>query len=303
MHYYHTFFIDIYGTRSFAEFIYLFGKSVYQQLKPLSAQWRERFFQVVRSLLVGMKFDPVSVAPTLDISIGDITNSKTTLDEIFEYLECADRPCIIAFDEFQQIANYTDEVEVEAILRSKIQHCRNAQFVFAGSRRHLMSQMFLSPSKPFYQSVVTMWLNPIPLLAYSGFAIRLFEENAKHVLPEVVESVYTAYAGVSWFIQMMMNKLFALTPTGNTCTMAMLPTVQENVINGQEMAFRTLLDAIPTKQKEAACSSQRRRSPKYHLCGICSPPQVVISQFSAIRHQSHAQQRPADTGQWYISGV
>lgn len=250
LHYYHTFFIDIYGTRSFAEFIYLFGKSVYQQLKPLSAQWRKRFFQVVRSLQVGMKFDPVSSAPTLDISIGDITNPKITLDEIFEYLECADRPCIIAFDEFQQIANYTDEVEVEAILRSKIQHCRNAQFVFAGSRRHLMSQMFLSPSKPFYQSVITMGLNPIPLPAYSSFAIRLFEENAKHVLPEVVESVYTAYAGVSWFVQMMMNELFALTPTGNTCTMAMLPTAQENVINGQEMAFRTLLDAIPTKQKE-----------------------------------------------------
>lgn len=250
LHNYHTFFIDIYGTRSFAEFIYLFGKSIYQQLKPLSTQWRERFFQVVRSLQVGMKFDPVSTTPTLDVSIGDITNPKTTLDEIFEYLDGADRPCIVAFDEFQQVAHYTDEVEIEAVLRSKIQHCRNAQFVFAGSRRHLMSQMFLSPSKPFYQSVVTMGLNPIPLPAYSGFALRLFEENAKHVLPEVVESVYTAYAGVSWFVQMMMNELFALTPAGSTCTMDMLPIAQENVINGQEMAFRTLMDTIPTKQKE-----------------------------------------------------
>jgi len=247
---YYTFFVDIYGTRSFAEFIYLLGKSIYQQLKPLPVQWRERFFQVVRSLQVGMKFDPVSATPTLDVSIGDITHPKTTLDEIFEYIESADRPCIIAFDEFQQITNYSDEVEIEAVLRSNIQHCRNAQFIFAGSRRHMMSQMFLSPSKPFYQSVVTMGLNPIPLQAYTDFAMRLFAQNGKHIVPEVVASVYAAYAGVSWFIQMMMNELFALTSAGATCTMDMLPVAQDNVVNGQEMAFRTLMDTIPTKQKE-----------------------------------------------------
>lgn len=247
---YRTFFIDIYGTRSFAEFIYLFGKSIFQQLKPLSVQWRERFVQVVRSLQVGIKFDPVSAAPAWDVSIGDITNPKTTLDEIFEYIDSADSPCIIAFDEFQQIANYTDEVEIEAVLRSKIQHCRNAQFIFAGSRRHLMSQMFLSPSKPFYQSVVTMGLTPIPLPAYSEFAIRLFAEYQKNIQPEVIESVYHSYAGVSWFVQMMMNELFALTPTGSTCTIDLLPIAQSNVVNSQEMAFRTLMNTIPTKQKE-----------------------------------------------------
>ncbi len=259
---YHTFFIDIYGTRSFAEFIYLFGKSIFQQLKPLSTQWRERFVQVVRSLQVGMKFDPVTASPTWDVSIGDITNPKTTLDEIFEYIDSADGPCIIAFDEFQQIANYTDEVEIEAVLRSKIQHCRNAQFIFAGSRRHLMSQMFLSPAKPFYQSVVTMGLNPIPLPAYLEFALHQFSVYGKSVLPEVVESVYTAYSGVSWFVQMMMNELFALTPAGGSCIMDMLPTAQANVIDSQEMAFRTLMNTIPTKQKEVLLAIAKDKEPQ-----------------------------------------
>lgn len=254
---YRTFFIDIYGTRSFAEFIYLFGKSIYQQLKPLPTQRIERFFQVVRSLQVGMKFDPVSATPTLDISIGDITQPNTTLDEIFEYIEGADCPCVIAFDEFQQIANYTDEVETEAVLRSKIQHCRKAQFVFAGSRRHLMSQMFLSPSKPFYQSVVTMGLDPIPLPAYTEFAQRLFFDAGKQVVPEVVETVYNDYAGVSWFVQMMMNELFSLTAQGEVCTKGWLPIARGNIIDSQEMAFRTLMDAIPTKQKEVLLAVAR----------------------------------------------
>ncbi len=95
-----------------------------------------------------------------------------------------------------------------------------------------------------------MGLNPIPLPAYSEFAARLFSENGKSVQHEVVESVYNAYAGVSWFVQMMMNELFALTPAGGSCTMDLLPTAQANVVSSQEMAFRTLMDAISTKQKE-----------------------------------------------------
>ena len=34
-----------------------------------------------------------------------------------------------------------------------IQHCPNARFIFAGSQRHLMGEMFISPPRPFYQSV------------------------------------------------------------------------------------------------------------------------------------------------------
>lgn len=80
---YYTFFIDIYGTRSFSEMIYLFAKNIYNQLKPRNTQWKERFFQVIRSLQAGVKFDNLSGNPTLDLSLGDITAPKTTLEEIF----------------------------------------------------------------------------------------------------------------------------------------------------------------------------------------------------------------------------
>ena len=49
---YYTFFVDIYATTSFAEFVYLFGKEIYEQLKPQSTQWKERFFQIISSFRV-----------------------------------------------------------------------------------------------------------------------------------------------------------------------------------------------------------------------------------------------------------
>lgn len=70
-----------------------------------------------------------------NIGLGDIQTPQTTLDEIFEYLEAADTPCLVAIDEFQQISSY-EEKNVEALLRTKIQQCKQTMFIFSGSKRH-----------------------------------------------------------------------------------------------------------------------------------------------------------------------
>ena len=84
---YHVFYIDIYSTTSFAEFVYVLGKEIYAQLKPQPTVWRERFFQVIASLRVGFKLDTMTGAPTLDLGLGDIAIPQTTLDEIFDYIK------------------------------------------------------------------------------------------------------------------------------------------------------------------------------------------------------------------------
>lgn len=112
-------------------------------------------------------------------------------DEILLYLENSGRKNIVAIDEFQQIGEYPQK-NVEALLRTKIQMCTMTQFIFAGSKKHMMSNMFHSSAKPFYQSVITMGLNPIPLEIYTDFAQKLFEEKGKRLDAEIVEKVYNS---------------------------------------------------------------------------------------------------------------
>ena len=96
---YHVFFVDIYATTSIAEFVYTLGKEIYEQLKPQTTLWKERFFQVIASLRMGFKLDSMTGTPTFDLGLGDIQTPQTTLDEIFAYINEADKPCIIAIDE------------------------------------------------------------------------------------------------------------------------------------------------------------------------------------------------------------
>lgn len=245
---YHVFFIDIYATTSLSELVYVMGKEIYEQLKPKTTAWKEQFFRTIASLRIGAKIDPASGMPTLDLGLGDIQTPQTTLDEIFDYLNQADKPCIVAIDEFQQIGEYAEN-NVEALLRTKIQLCQKAQFIFAGSKRHVMSLMFNSPAKPFYQSSVSMGLDPIPVSVYTDFATHLFAENNRQIDSEVVETVWQQYEGHTWFVQMMMNELYAITPAGNICRAEQVPVAMHNIIMAQEANYKELLSNLPPRQK------------------------------------------------------
>jgi len=245
---FYVFYVDIYATTSLAEFVYTLGKEIYDQLKSQPTVWKEKFFQVIASFRVGFKLDAMTGVPSLDLGLGDIQVPQTTLDEIFAYINEADRPCIIAIDEFQQIGEYAEK-NVEALLRTKIQQCRNARFIFSGSKRHLMSNMFNSPSKPFYQSAISMGLEPIPMDVYADFSVRLFEERERALDRAVVETVWKQYSGYTWFVQMMMNELFALTPRGGRCDVSLIQEARRNVIMSQEGSYKDLLQRLPPKQK------------------------------------------------------
>lgn len=245
---YHTFFIDLYSTNSLSEFVYLFGKDIYKELKPLHTQWPEKFFGTIKSLRPGFKLDAMTGEPVFDIGLGSIEQPQITIDEIFTYLEAADKPCIVAIDEFQQIANYAEK-NVEALLRTKIQQCKHTLFIFSGSRRHMMSQMFNSPSKPFYQSAITTDLKPLDKAVYVDFSLQLFTTYGKRISTGLIEKVYDDYEGVTWFMQMIMNELFAITEKGQNCGMEQYPTALKNVIQTQESSYKDTLFYISAKQK------------------------------------------------------
>lgn len=245
---YYTFLIDIYATGSLSDFVRTFGKAILKELKPKGRKIWEQFIATITSLRQEISFD-INGNPVWGIAVGNINNPETTLDEIFDYLNTADKPCIVAIDEFQKITEYPDASNVEAALRTHIQRCPNATFLFSGSKRHLMSEIFTSPARPFYQSVITMGLSPIPLQKYEEFAISQFEKNRKHIDKEVIEEVYNRFNGVTQCLQRVMNVLYLFTDTGKTCRIDMLDEAINYLLNMLSDNFETQLSQMPEKQR------------------------------------------------------
>ena len=155
----------------------------------------------MRTMQQQISFD-INGNPVWGIGLGNNSVPSTTLDEIFSYLKSADKPCLVAIDEFQQITQYVDK-NVEAALRTHIQRCPNATFLFSGSKRHMMSEIFLSPSRPFYQSVITMGLAPISDV-YTEFAVRQFQKGGKSLEEAAVHDVYARFSGITSCLQRVM---------------------------------------------------------------------------------------------------
>jgi len=281
---YYTFIIDIYATNSLSDFVEVFGRAIFEELKPFGRKVWEQFFNIIKSVQQQISFD-INGNPVWGIGLNNFTNPSATLEEIFCYLNAADRPCLVAIDEFQRIAEYPNGQNVEAVLRTHIQRCSNATFLFCGSKRHLMTEIFLSPSRPFYQSVITMGLDPINEERYTEFAFRQFENCGKRLEADVVHEVYRQFDGVTAYLQRVMNVLFMNTERGQACTISMVDSAIEFIINLYSEHYETLFSQLSEKQrmtflaiateKRAVNISGSQFVNKYHLVSASSVVSAV----------------------------
>jgi hypothetical protein len=207
------------------------------------------FIQTIKSISGRFGFDPLTNSPTFNLELTDIQHPEYTLKEIFEYLEQADKPCIVAIDEFQQIAKYPEK-NIEATLRSHIQRMGNCNFVFAGSERHILQEMFVSSARPFYHSADILELNAIAEPVYTDFVVGLFRAYGKQIAPENVEYVYRMFKGHTYYIQKTFNGAFADTPVGADCELATIEAAVTDMVAANDTIFREILSNIPEKQKD-----------------------------------------------------
>ena len=245
---YYTFFVDILHTSSLREFTYLLGKTIYDELLPRSRKMAMLFVQTIRSISGKFGFDPITDMPTFSVELGDIEKPEYTLDEIFRYLANADKPCIVAIDEFQQIARYPEK-NIEALLRTHIQRMSNCNFIFAGSEHHLMQEMFVSSARPFYHSADILELRAIAREIYVPFVVGHFEKCNRSVAVKDVEEIYDLFKGHTYYIQRVFNEAFADTAEGECCSHETIQAAIDNMIALSDTIFREILSNIPEKQK------------------------------------------------------
>jgi len=245
---YYTFFIDIYGTTSLSELVLRLSREILMRLKPFGRRAMDTFWNSVRSLQAGITFSPMG-EPTFNLQLGQIHEPSISLDEIFRYLDVADKPCLVAIDEFQQIGNYPEK-NVEATLRTYVQHCHNAQFIFSGSQRHTMSVMFTNASRPFFQSVSLMSLTEINREEYDRFAKEWFRKGNRVLADGVTEAVYVLSKGITWYTQKLFNTLYAQTPEGEKCLPQDVADALDYILRTQSYSYEEVLFRLPDRQKQ-----------------------------------------------------
>ncbi len=250
---YYTFYTDIYPTTSLNELVLFLSKEIYSVLVPKGKAVLDKFLAGLHSLAGSFGYDPVSNTPTFNIKLGDIHSPELTLEEIFRYLEQADKPCIFAIDEFQQIANYPEK-NVEATLRTHIQKMNNCLFIYAGSNRHILENMFNSAAKPFYNSAEQIYLECISKDVYTAFAEEQFANASRKISPEAASLAYDLFEGHTYYVHNVLHNAFAYIEPDKTIDETDIYNILNDILEEKGHTFDSVMNQLNYQQKETLVS-------------------------------------------------
>lgn len=212
--------IDLFSVNSEEEFMEKFAGDV---LKASSSKWQE-WIKSSRKLFKNLipKIQ-VSVDPLNSFSISfDWEEIRKHGDEILNLPEMVSRQkkikMIVCLDEFQVIANFPGYEEFERRLRAVWQRHKAVTYCIYGSQRHMMSEIFNNPSKPFYRFGDIIMLPKIERESWISFICGSFRETGKVISKEEAGMIADLMKCHPWYVQQLSHYTWNMTLKSATKT-------------------------------------------------------------------------------------
>jgi hypothetical protein len=203
----HTIYLDIFSSRNIDDFIKLFAEATMKSFKPKTSIG-EKLMTFIKSMKPQLTFDNITGEPQLQIAYQTAHEKEYTLRGLLEFLDKQDAQIVIAIDEFQQIREYPEQ-NMEALLRTYIQQTRNLTFIYCGSKKHLMADIFTNEKKPFYSSTTFVSLGKIDEAPYSTFIRSLFNKNGRDITDEAIQFILGWTRRHTYYTQQLCHNVFA----------------------------------------------------------------------------------------------
>ena len=200
------FYVDIYATASVDDFIAVFAESIARVLKKESLI--KSFLKFLGRIRPVVSQDPFSGEAKYSFTLDTDADRRYSLKLILDYLEQRPAKVVVAIDEFQQIREYAG-MSMEALLRTYIQPLSNVQFIFSGSSKHMMAEMFTYENSPFYESALLYTLDKIDRGVYGRFIEEQFVNHKKRITEEAVDYILDWTRCHTFYTQTLCNRVFA----------------------------------------------------------------------------------------------
>lgn len=203
----HTIYLDIFASRTFDDFIKLLAEAAMRSFQPKTSIG-DKLLTFIKSLRPQLSFDYITGEPQLQITYQTAHEKEYTLRGLFEFLDSQGEHTVIAIDEFQQIRDYPEQ-NIEALLRTYIQQTHNLTFIFCGSKKHMMADIFSNEKKPFYNSTVFVSLGKIPETSYSDFIRKIFADHHKSITDEALMFILDWTRRHTYYTQQLCHTIYA----------------------------------------------------------------------------------------------
>lgn len=155
---------------------------------------------------------------------------------------------VVVYDEVQRLAEYGDDA-AERLLRSRTQAHEGVAYLFTGSRKHLIREMFMDRGRPLYQTAGHYPIGPIATEHWVPFVTDRFERAGKSVEGDVVEALCERTEGHPYYTQHLAHALWEITPSGEAATAARLDGALDVVLTRLAYPFTVVWEGMTANQR------------------------------------------------------
>ena len=142
--------------------------------------------------------------------------SAESLDAILAAIaeEAKGRRLCVVLDEFQDILGIEGGKRVLAVMRGKIQLDAFTPYVFLGSVRNKMTDVFWDPDSPFYHSAAALPVGEIPDEDFYRFALDKFKTGGRRLPRESFDAILASAQRIPGYVQELCDTIWDCTDKG-----------------------------------------------------------------------------------------
>ena len=156
---------------------------------------------------------------------------------------------LVVFDEFQEIRSFKDD-RIERIIRSELQKHSNVAYIFCGSRRHIIRDMFLKSGNPLYRSAGHYPISNIALEHWKPFINERFEMKGIQISDSTIENIFSITEGHPYYTQMICDILWDSCEPVHEPVEEILTDALQTLLEREEAGFSAIWESLPSNARK-----------------------------------------------------
>ncbi|MGZ3884170.1 MAG: AAA family ATPase [Bacteroidia bacterium] len=197
--------IDLFTISSEEEFLLVFAREVVKASSNKLDEWIKTAKSIFKQLVPKIQ---ISSAEDNDFNLSfewrDLKKHSSEILNLPEILAQKKKlKFIICIDEFQNIAQFSNFEAFEKKLRAHWQRHSKTTYCLYGSKRHMMTEIFNSPSRPFYRFGDIIMLPKIQKKKWVSYICEAFKKTGKQIGEAEAGMIAGLMQNHSWYIQQL----------------------------------------------------------------------------------------------------
>ncbi|MDR1809775.1 MAG: ATP-binding protein [Prevotella sp.] len=258
-------YFDIMPVFSPESFVRLYSKALAAKQSNLQ-KFSQAFVSIIKNIRPVLGFGQDGM-PEFSIDFAGSKVDETVISQLLdlpELLAKNDKRVLVFFDEFQEVEKLK-ELNFEGLLRSKIQQQANVNYLFFGSKTHIMQAMFNDKKRAFYNAASQMTIGYLPENDTIAFLQQNFLKKNIKLEETIAKYIISTAANIPHYIQLLAAEIWQFVESGAAITREI---VDESVLRVLALKSDYYMELFEHQSK----------SKKQLLLALCSDGKNIFSE-------------------------